>query len=580
MPDEAKICGMCGQPLHAAPAPAPTPAPAATSAPAPAPVAETPAPAPAPTPAPVPAAAAPAPVASPAPAPATAAVEAPAPAPTAATPAPAPTPAPAAETPAPAPASSGNGINDVIAKLKEFFSTNRKAVLAAAAAAAVVIVVVVAVTLLGGSGSSVNVVYPTGSIRTYYTEDDETVFISDGKVLKDTISGEVDDYGINLMRTAAYIIDEEDQLYLLKGTTIKKIADEVDGARIAGDVIYYYSDEKLYRYDGKNTELFDYEDISIYGLTLSENGKAAAWMVHEEDGDTTAYACASGKAVKLCKADDILGISDNGKTIYVRKDENFGVIKNMKGEYNKCSSYDSIIDISTDFKQVLYTKNDKTYVWTGSDKIEVADEIIYPVSAADGYFEYKNFNKMVCQAEKGIYVYTRSGKKYKTSDKLIGDVNRAYLSVDGKMLLCLDDDKIVTKSVSNVKAKKVTVAKDAAGSVYFDGNFNSIYYIDEDEVLCYCKNKEGSEKEIAEDVYRMSMLEDGTCVFIYDYGKDSGTLGWSKNGSKSKDCNGVGEVGSLSGSANGKSVVVIDEDNTVFLSTNGKSFTDTKIVLE
>ena len=152
------------------------------------------------------------------------------------------------------------------------------------------------------------------------------------------------------------------------------------------------------------------------------------------------------------------------------------------------------------------------------------------------------------------------------------------MSSDGKNFLYVDGSKVYKKSAVSEDADKITVAK-YLYDIDFDPNFNNIYSLDRDYALVY-SNGTGDDIKVvfdSEEVSDLAVCENGVCTFIYDYSGDEGTLAYSANGGEKQKCSGLSSAAYVSRSNSGKYIYAVTSDNELYISTDGKTFNNTKI---
>lgn len=446
-------------------------------------------------------------------------------------------------------------------------------------AALVIILINVVGPASGGYSANINDLY------TVYTEDNDTAVIYNGNVLKTRIDGSINNTYANNDYSTVYLKNDSDEIYKLSGGNLTKVLEEVNikGISDFGDTLYYIEDDTICSYNGKKTEIADIEEnTDISSFVISPNGDSCAWIEIDKENDRKGYAYNGSKVTELGKLSTIISITDGGDLIYCTNSTGkLCYIQNLDSDnMESVRSCSDVIMLSADNRQILFYDSGKTYVYFPSleEEIKVSTGSVRPLVPYNSYFSSNNFDNFIGVSGSSTYRFTRNGDEYE-SNKISG-TSYGAISSDGKNILYVDGSKAYKKSIVSEDADKITVAKYLNG-IDFDPNFNNIYSLDRDYALVY-SNGTGDDIKVvfdSEEVSDLAVCENGVCTFIYDYSGGEGTLAYSANGGEKQKCSGLSSAASVSRSNSGKYIYAVTSDNELYISTDGKTFTNTKITL-
>lgn len=474
---------------------------------------------------------------------------------------------------------------------KSLLGNKKLLILGGAVLALIVIIIIIVIAVASsssGGGASADFAIPQNNIGKFLTEDNETVFFHNGKKLKTVIDGIAYIAGSTLDGGTAYAYTNDGELYIVTSADVKKIADECTSVYVAdfGGSAYYVSDDALYFYNGSRSEEIA-DGAGFSSFKVSPNGSSCAWTEYD-DGDMICRAYVKGRVQELDKVKQILSITDSGDVVFYTNDSGkLCCMKDLK-ESESVKSFGSVIALSADRRKILFTDGDgsRTYMFNASmsEAVKVCNNYISLLNPQYGKANYSDFDSFVA-FDGGYYSgrvrrYIRKGDEYEVLD-IVSENSGAVISDDGRYVLYRKNDKIYKKSTLSEDADKITVGKDVETAVA-DGCFNNIFYIDEDYALCYSDGK--SENIVTvydkDDVANIVSTASGVCVFIYDYSGGEGSLAYSVKGSERQKCGGLSSASSLFTDGAGKYIYAVDYDNNLYVSTDGKSFTDTKTVVD
>ncbi|MCI7692542.1 MAG: zinc ribbon domain-containing protein [Oscillospiraceae bacterium] len=450
-------------------------------------------------------------------------------------------------------------------------------------AALVIILINVVGPASGGYSANINDLY------TVYTEDNDTAVIYNGNVLKTRIDGSINNTYANNDYSTVYLKNDSDEIYKLSGGNLTKVLEEVVyicGISDFGDTLYYIEDDTICSYNGKKTEIAEIDENNRFSsFVISPNGDSCAWTEIDKENDRKGYAYNGGKVTELGKLSTIISITDGGDLIYCTNSTGkLCYIQNLDSDnmesVRSCSWF---FKLSADNRQILFYDSGKTYVYFPSleEEIKVSTGSVSPLVPFNSYFSSNNFDNFIGVSGSSTYRFTRNGDEYDSFKIANSDITA--LSSDGKNIIYRDGSKAYKKSIVSEDADKITVAKylNGIGGIDFDPNFNNIYSTDRDYALVYSNGTDDDIKVVfdSEEVSDLAVCENGVCTFIYDYSGGEGTLAYSANGGEKQKCSGLSSAASVSRSNCGKYIYAVTSDNELYISTDGKTFTNTKITL-
>lgn len=451
------------------------------------------------------------------------------------------------------------------------------------ALAIVAALVIILINVVGPASGGSSVI--TNDLYTVDTEDNDTAVIYNGNVLKTRIDGSINNTYANNDYSTVYLENRSGEVYKLSGGNLTKVLEEVNikGISDFGDTLYYIEDDTICSYNGKKTEIADIEENNyISSFVISPNGDSCAWIEIDKENDRKGYAYNGSKVTELGKLSTIISITDGGDLIYCTNSTGkLCYIQNLDSDnMESVRSYSDVIMLSADNRQILFYDSGKTYVYFPSleEGIKVSTGSVRPLVPYNSYFSSNNFDNFIGVSGSTTYRFTRNGDEYDSFKIANSDITA--LSSDGKNIIYRDGSKVYKKSAVSEDADKITVVKYHNG-IDFDPNFNNIYSRDRDYALVYSNGTDDDIKVVfdSEEVSDLTVSENGVCTFIYDYSGGEGTLAFSANGGEKQKCSGLSSAASVSRSNSGKYIYAVTSDNELYISTDGKTFTNTKITL-
>lgn len=470
-------------------------------------------------------------------------------------------------------------------KTRDFKSLLKNKLVIAAAALIVVVALVVVFLIVLGSSSSAPFAIASNQIDWFYTEDYTTVLFYNGKQIKTELDSTNVSIYSNNDKSSVYV-SADGTLYALSGEKLNEVNDDCSVLTVAGfgSSIFYISDDTLYVSDGgKPTRISDLERTPN-SYSASPDGSAFAWTVYEDD-EYVGYAWTGSKVTDLGEMNRVLSITNGGDLIYCETDSGkLGYIKGMSDEIESVKSLSGVAALSADNRQIMFVSSSSTFVFAPSmeEPVKVDKGSVSILLPESGYYTSNNFDNFVGISSSTIKRYTRKGDEYPDNIKLASNCYTALISADGKNILYYTNNKMVKRDTVTEDGDKITVAKDVYDFAA-DANFNNIYYINGDYELVYSNGKENGMTTVYDNdnVSGMALSTSGACAFIYDRSGGEGSVAYSANGGDKQKCSGVSALdtfstGTLSAQ---KYIYAVNADDELYISTDGKSFTNTKVVL-
>lgn len=429
------------------------------------------------------------------------------------------------------------------------------------------LIVVGAFALFGGNG---------------YTEFDHVgmPLVNDGKIQivagKDVFSDTIDAEGISdglysLDGKVMALLTSEEELYVVKGKSVAKIADEVMDVEIStsGKGIAYITDGddgyalNLYNVSKKESKKVT-EEMASFSFAVSPDGKTVAYYVEGDDNNELMYFDGSESAKITSSETTLVGISNSGKYIYAiceTDDEALLYSYDKKGERTKLGEIDdSSVRFNDDHTQVMFYCDGKTYISAkGKEGVKASSDEIrmvipdscnlfsdrtsatYPVSSL-----YDRVYIAYGDSSNSAWVIKKNADK---SVKLASKVSSASMDENGKYLYYVHDYeelKVLKISDGDKASDKAVELCDDLENYIVTPNRSKVYYISDGCLYSVNGKKGGNPTEIAEDVdeYSLAVSKKNVAYYIVD--------------------------GELYACSNGKSGErVLDECETVYNTPNG-----------
>ena len=405
---------------------------------------------------------------------------------------------------------------------------------------ALIVIIVIIANVAGKSGGN----KITQVVSAWYdSEDDETYILVNNKPVKSTIEGSAKVVKSNADDTVV-LLKNGSELYVLdKKGNINMITDSVDSYDLSADgsTVAYIEDEILYLYSVKNGKVKKVEeDVKADSVILSPSGKAVAFLLESKD-DYKLAVNNGKKTVELQKNVKPLALSDNCKFIYYYdQGKNALYVNSLKDDSSKISGdVNGFYLFNKDCTEVIFsTENGLYYSAKGADKQKLTSYTgsAVPLFARAGGAYTSDPNGVTTVemdtllmnyyfVDNSLYYYNKKCE----SDKAISNVYNLLVSDDLKTVYYVNYDNTLYFTKLDGKYENNKVKSDIKNfSITRDGS--AAYFVDDDDTLYYAKGKKDP-KKISDDVDKMAMTYDDTCLFLVDMGTYAGTLYSSTNGS-------------------------------------------------
>jgi Tol biopolymer transport system component len=439
---------------------------------------------------------------------------------------------------------------------------------------------------------------PYSSIEAFYSADkNETSFIINGELLKDTIEGKCSSgYSVALDGSKEFVVDEDDRGYVVSAKGVVKVTEDAyslavispDGSKVA------YSDsskKKLYIVpaDGEAPVLVDEGDYCVADSFSKDGSTLVYTKMGQNSGKSTNFLMAyrNGKTMVLKSGlSFVMAVSDDGEIVYSFEyssdDEGKSKLYCINTTSNDTVQFEaeagdlSYAVINDNGTELIYTDSSGSLVYLNIDNPDKRVEIgkydgCWPVQPQSTYGQGQ-------KSLKGQFYYAYSFGS--DNSEILADL--VFLGEDLKT-------KVIAKDVKNCTmddaAKEILYVKlDAnsdAGSLYSmwtdfssnpvelaedvtsidaSGDLGLIYYLDVNNQL-HCIQGSKKAKPIASNVSEYGITGGNTCYFVAtDQGAGKQTLCYSIAGGDMVKVNG----------AEGKEVFLFSPDSpTVASVQNG-----------
>ena len=395
---------------------------------------------------------------------------------------------------------------------------------------AIAVVALILICIIGScaanGGSAFSLVDEKNS---YYQKDGETLVSFDGEeiAVDEGISG----FGYSADKSLAVVKDRESVLYVVDGTELVKVADEVKYYVISnyGDSIAYITDTEegvgtlhLYNVSKKSDAVID-EEVYVGDVVLSADGKSVAYVTDCEVEDNwlglyvtvngNVYVSKNGKEGKQVAKDAVpLAITDGGKHVFYIKDGE----KLYMDETKLDSGISSRVYFNQDYTEVVYNKDENTQYFRvkmkepvkvkkgtfsgiyAPENMVVASTLTANSAFATESFGVDTFNEKLWRIDysEAYYVFDKGEE----TEKLSNYLRQYQMSVNGKSMLYQDGGELILMEDITKSRDGERVAFGLYNTEGFEASADLkdiYYYNNEDDELCY--NKKGEGVHIADD---------------------------------------------------------------------------------
>ena len=445
---------------------------------------------------------------------------------------------------------------------------NKKVIFGAVAVVALLVVISVLCAIFGGGNGFVEM---KKAIMVTQTGDGEYSVIVDKKVLSDTIeSKSYPDYTTNIDGKVAAIL-ADDTLYVVKGTKLKEVANDVTSFEMSVDgkgIAYTTKDKEdkyptLFLYTVSNGKKAEISDKAYGSYVISPDGKSVAYFVAPDKDDkepTPELNLFKGKKSTKITDDkvNVLGMSNSGKQIYVtsRNDDGDTILYsyNAKGNKQKLGEMSgSGFMFNDDHTQIMFKgKKDKMYLAIkGKEAKVMAKDAISLILAPNANSDFADGSTYpVSKLYNHVY---RSGDEVwmikKNSDKNVKLVSKAsYVQLDQSaeyIYYNYDNEELRVAKISHgekASEKAKVLVEENIRNYVVTSNRKFVYYIEDEALYSVNGKKGGTAKTVAnDDVSSLALSGKDKAYYVMD-----GDLYACSNGKKGSkvlgDVNGVGNM--------------------------------------
>jgi len=390
----------------------------------------------------------------------------------------------------------------------------------------------------------------------YSSEEGETYITKNGKLLKETVDGNVLTHVISMDGKTVLLMTSEKELLVYSGKGLVSVDEGVSSCKLSVDgsaVAYINEDGELVHYTVKNKKSATVSDELCpapgFSYAISPDGKTVAYVEGAVD-DFTLNLWVNGKKSEVDDGMIPLGVSEKGKLVYYYDTKEAEVYVMKKGkEPEKLAGDISVFTnarfyFNANLTQAVYTVNGSDWYISdnGKEKVKITSKGINEVGNSDDFgidmaltsvsrvMPVESFKKQYFLFGDGTLCYLNNKLEAVTVAENVDDYE-ATPSYD--FVYYRDGDDIYR--VKGYKKKAKTVAEDASSESFViteDGK--RCYYVNDDDALMTVK-KTGKPKKIADDVDSLTITRDGYALFTTDHSyENGGTLYSSRNGGKKK----------------------------------------------
>lgn len=475
------------------------------------------------------------------------------------------TPAPEAAAPAPEAAGSKLDMNAVKSQLTDTISpiaqklkpilSNKKVLMGIAGVVALLVIIGIISAIASSGNGFIKLKQSTMAIH----NGDNVSIVVDNKVLSDTIdSDSTPETSSSLNGKVTAILTDEGELYVVNGKKLNKVDEDVIDFQlsVSGKGLAYVVDGdedytlSLYTVSSKKSTTVSDELYSL-NYAIAPDGKSVTYVVDDDDETEVMYFKGSKSEKVASDVEAILGMSNNGKYIYIvsENDDGEGILYsyNKKGEREKLGDIDSeYVRFNDDHTQIMFYSGDKTYI---SNKAKDAEK-----AASD------TLRLVVAPTSQSVT------SDYATTYPVSSLFDHVYYG-DDAWLIKKNSDKNI-KLVSNVSGCSL------------DESAEYLYYIHDYEELQVLKISQGDKasqkaKTLAEDISNYVVTSDRKKVY-YISDETLYSVNGKKGGTPKKITN--DDVESYYLAINSKDVVYYIMDGDAYACSNGKK--GTKVVTD
>lgn len=379
-------------------------------------------------------------------------------------------------------------------------------------------------------------------------------------------------------------------LYVVNSSKYQKVAEEVSSFQLSafGNTFAYIADNDLYFGElSKPTKAKKIDSKVDYISAMSPNGKNLAYCMVEVNSDADeieididTYISKNGKkAEKFSKKNaEIFAISNDAKYVYYLKDSKLYVndTKIADSEY-----WTSDYSFNRDASQIIYSVSTKTageyktyLISKAGEKVSIGKGSYEDVLSPNGAYSKRCYNTStfakcavnVSVGEDSVYYYLKNIKSAGTKISALKNAEMVMLLDDAKTVLFIKNKDLRSANITKPDAdpKNYSGFEDDVTGFSASANGDHIYVVDADMTLYYVKSLKKATK-IEEDINGFFSLNDGSVYFL----NDDEELCYAKKSSNSKvvtdEFDGISDVDYVA-----EVVSILSEEQYGIL--NGKKF--------
>ena len=443
------------------------------------------------------------------------------------------------------------------------------AVLAAAALAVIALLIIFIPKLFAGGGSAgvKDVVMAEADGEKWFG------FSKSGKVVTQNNEAKMTNASLSADGKLYIFLTNEKELWSFNGSSYKKIAEDVASYKMAptGNGIAYTDEENtLYLYNGSKSQKV-YEEITNFSC-ISPDGKAVAFTVKGEES-TKAYLY-NGKVQEMGKDISPVALSDGGKYVYLQRKTS----DNTAYYVQKGTDSDTRQKLGDSFKgaiyntsgtQVIYYDGNKSYFCENAgERQSISSNRLYALLPENSYvsqssYVYSNLKNQFYEysGDNGSNIALLTSKL--ELESRMKNVSDAQLQKDGKTLVYVKNDNLYSANISK-SSPEGTKLVDSVYDFVVSLDGKTVLYLDEDRVTYTVKTSGGKASKVSEDSFSDAVACGSGFLYVMD-----DELYFTTGGKGSK-------VSGLSDDVLGLMdmplyTLIRCKDGSYFLTTNGKS---------
>ena len=441
-------------------------------------------------------------------------------------------------------------VSPIAKKLKPIF-TNKKVLMGIAGAVALILIIGIISAIASANNGYIKLKQTTMAIH----NGDDVSIVVNNKVLSDTIdSDSTPSTSSSLNGKVTALLTDEGDLYVINGKKIVKVDEDVEDFQLSasGKGLAYVIDEddeytmKLYTVSSKKDVTVTDELYSL-NYAISPDGKSVVYMVDDDDETEVMYFKGKDSTKVASDVESILGLSNNGKYIYVVSENDDGesilYSYNKKGERENLGDIDSdTVRFNDDHTQIMFYHDDKTYISNkGKDAEKAASDTLRLVmaptsqSASSGYATTYPVSSLFDHVYYGddAWLIKKNAEK---NIKLVSNVSHCTLDETAEYLYYVHDyEELQVLQISkgkNAYAKAKTLAEDISNYVVTSDR-KLVYFISDETLYSVNGKKGGTARKITnDDVESYFLAINGKDVVYYIMDGDAYACSNGKKGTK------------------------------------------------